>query len=278
MNDRVAIRRILVALDASHQSLAALNAAVLLAEALEAELLGMFVEDVNLVRWAALPFAREVGHATARARPLAGEDLARALRGQAARAQQALARLATGRGVTWSFRVGRGEVAATLLAAAHDTDLVALGATFLSWAAGRRLGSTARAVIGAGARPALLLPAGTRWAPPYVVVYDGSAAARRALSIAEHLVASIQDPRLVIVLVGKADSETIRRELTERLTRGGASAEFRSVARHDPAELVRVLRATSPGSLILPVGAPLLTDSAATDRLAALRCAILIVP
>ena len=52
MNERElepTIRRILVALDASPHSLAALEAASELADALKAELVGIFVEDVNLL-------------------------------------------------------------------------------------------------------------------------------------------------------------------------------------------------------------------------------------
>ena len=64
------IRRILVALDASRHSLAALEAASELAEALKAELVGIFVEDVNLLYLAGLPFAREVRYLSGVDRPL----------------------------------------------------------------------------------------------------------------------------------------------------------------------------------------------------------------
>ena len=46
----LAIRRILVALDTSPHSQAAMEAAIELAARFEAELAGMFVEDVNLLR------------------------------------------------------------------------------------------------------------------------------------------------------------------------------------------------------------------------------------
>ena len=55
------VRRILVAVDASHHSIAALEAAVELATRFQAELLGLYVEDINLLRLAQLPFGREVG-------------------------------------------------------------------------------------------------------------------------------------------------------------------------------------------------------------------------
>ena len=73
-------RRILVALDASQHSLAALEAASELAEALKAELVGIFVEDVNLLNLAGLPFVREVGYPSGAARPLDSPSMERALR------------------------------------------------------------------------------------------------------------------------------------------------------------------------------------------------------
>ena len=59
------IRRILVALDASRHSLAALEAAAELAARLKAELVGLFVEDIDLLRLAGLPFAREIRYPSA---------------------------------------------------------------------------------------------------------------------------------------------------------------------------------------------------------------------
>jgi len=57
----VLIRRIAIAVDASPTSIAALEATVELAAVWEAEVLGIFVEDVNLIKAASLPFAGEVG-------------------------------------------------------------------------------------------------------------------------------------------------------------------------------------------------------------------------
>jgi len=55
-----ALRRILVALDASRSSLEALRAAAALAARMGAELECLFIEDVNLVRLGQLPVARQV--------------------------------------------------------------------------------------------------------------------------------------------------------------------------------------------------------------------------
>ena len=53
------VRRILVALDASPHSHAALEEAAALAKPLQAELAGVFVLDAELLRLSALPVARE---------------------------------------------------------------------------------------------------------------------------------------------------------------------------------------------------------------------------
>ncbi|RMF77434.1 MAG: universal stress protein, partial [Nitrospirae bacterium] len=88
MSGSAAFRRIVVAVDASADSLAAVRAAARLAEALSAELHGLFVEDANLVRLARLPFAREV-RLSAAPRRLEAAALERELRALAAQARQA---------------------------------------------------------------------------------------------------------------------------------------------------------------------------------------------
>ena len=111
MNEHVsepAIRRILVALDASLHSLAALEAASELAEALKAELVGIYVEDINLLHLAGLPFAHEVSYLSVAVRQLDSPSMERELRVQAERARQVLAGVAGRRQLRWSFRVVRG--------------------------------------------------------------------------------------------------------------------------------------------------------------------------
>ena len=74
------VRRIVMALDTASSVLPAIEAAAGLALGLHAELAGLFIEDERLLRFAGLPFAREFGFASARARPLAPAAVERALR------------------------------------------------------------------------------------------------------------------------------------------------------------------------------------------------------
>ena len=118
------IRRVIVGLDPVLQSRALLEAAVELAGRMEAELLGLFVENQDLLHFAGLPFAREVGFASATRRTLDVESMERSLRALAKEAQRTLAAVAGRTPVQWSFRVVRGSPAAELLAAAEESDLV----------------------------------------------------------------------------------------------------------------------------------------------------------
>jgi hypothetical protein len=110
-------RRIVVGLGAATRQ-RELEAAASLAGRIDAELVGLFVEDAQLLRFAALPFAREIGFASAQRRRLEVPVLERAMRAHAADAERALAGTAAGTALRWSFRVARGVVAVELVSAA----------------------------------------------------------------------------------------------------------------------------------------------------------------
>lgn len=118
------IRRIIVGLEPAPRSRAVLEAAAELAVRMEAELVGLFVESQDLLHFAGLPFAREVGFTSATKRALDVESMERALRALAKEAQGTLAAIAERTPVQWSFRVARGSLAAELFAAVEEADLV----------------------------------------------------------------------------------------------------------------------------------------------------------
>jgi hypothetical protein len=126
------LQRIVVELDAGPRARAALEAAAQLAARTQAELVGLFVEDVELLYLAGLPFAREVGYPSATLRPLDVAAMERALRAAAHDMQRALAAVA-GRGpLSWSFRTARAAVPAALRAAAAEGGIVVSCALRLS--------------------------------------------------------------------------------------------------------------------------------------------------
>jgi hypothetical protein len=131
---------------------------------MQAELLGLFIEDVDLLRLAALPFAAEVGFASAARRELDPASLERALRAQAARLRQALAD-ALEPDISWSFRVARASPAqavAAALAEGYAPSLLIPPGGNLRAAHGvmrrRELDDKALRELLAAARPILILP------------------------------------------------------------------------------------------------------------------------
>lgn len=143
----VAALRVLALLDDSRQGLAALQAAVALAEQARAELVALFVEDLDLLHCAAFPFSREVGASSGVARPLSLEGLESSLTRQARRVERALHLAAESRSLRHRLQVSRGQVASAALAEASPGDVLVLGKAGLSARWGSRLGSTSRRLI-----------------------------------------------------------------------------------------------------------------------------------
>lgn len=272
------IRRILVALDASPHSLAALEAGAALAARLQAELLGLFVEDINLLRFAALPFAREVGLFSATLRRLESREVEWQLRAQAERARRALTLIAGQSQLRASFRVARGPVAAQVLAAAAEADLVTLGRVGWSAAAPGRLGSTVRAVLASAQRPVLILQPGVRLQPSVLVVYDGSPAARAALAVAVHLVRA-DDHRLSILIVADTPDEAQRRqaEADDWLRARGLVAHSRWLGQVNVRGLAGAARREGSSVVVLPGEILPLEGEGLSQLLKEVDCSVLLV-
>ena len=143
--------RLIVALDASAGNRDAARAAAALARVLGIELAGLFVEDLNLVRLAGLPFARQIPVSGGPPRPLEPRSLEAQLRALAAAARQELARAASSVQVAWSFQVRRGTLPGEALAAPGEADLLLLGARLAALA---RAGLAGRLVEAPPRRPA----------------------------------------------------------------------------------------------------------------------------
>ncbi len=251
-NEALTIRRILVALDASYHSLAALEAAAELAASLQAELQGLFVEDINLLRAAESPVAREVQYPFATAARLDPKRMERALRAQAAQARRAIAKCCDQRRIKWSFRVVRGRVASKVLEAAREADLLSLGKASRPFVDRGRLGSTAREVTAHASHPVLLLHRDAGIRSPITTVYDGAPAARRALLIAAEL-AQRQEGYLSIFTLASTpeDWQQFQSDIGDMLQGRGLMVHLRRLADSSLATLIQGLHSERSGMLVL---------------------------
>ncbi|MCI0396514.1 MAG: universal stress protein [Chloroflexi bacterium] len=274
--EEIKVQRILVALDASTHSLAALEAAAELAARRQAELIGLFVEDVNLVRLAGLPFAREVGGASATARPMSSDSVEQAMRLQAAQARRALAAAAERVHVSWSFRTVRGQVTASVLSAALEADLLAMGR--VGWPLSRRtrLGSTARAAM-AAAGSVLLLQQGRNLSQPVLVTYDGSPAGKQALLVAAQLAQVSEDDLNVLLLADSSSVELLKEEATTLLAEQEVTADFHWLPQMTVQKLIEMVRAREDCVLVLGGEGELLAAEAIQELLDGTDCPVMLV-
>jgi len=275
----VRIRRILVALDTSAHSRAALGAAADLAARFHAELLGMFVEDVNLLRLAELPFAREVFIYSARHRELSTREMERQLRAQARRARELLRAEAERAELEWSFEVARGRIATELLRAASEADMIILGRAGWSLTQARRLGSTARSVAAQAPSMALLLQEGGCLGPPVMVVYDGSQIGERALALALGLSEDVGDVLTVILADGHGALPRLREEVNQHLRGEEQQVELRYVhlSASNVRRLAHMVRTEGCGTLVLPARSRLLHKDMLLDLLDETEIPVLLV-
>ena len=272
------IRRIVIALDASIHSLAALEAASGLASMLNAELVGVFVEDINLLRLAGLPFARVLSQSSPLERPLDQLSMERQLRLQGEKVRQALAEAATRRQLKWSLRIVRGQVAAELLTVAAEADLLALGKA--SWASTRHvlLGSTARTVVAQASSAVLLLQQGAAICAPIQVVYDGSPAAGHALALAARLGTTAGGQLTVIIVADTAEAAPrLEEEATERSRGWPGQISFRRLVSPTAEALARCIRMTGGGTLVMNAHHPLLEGDGLQTVLGAVDCTAFLV-
>lgn len=275
----IAIRRILVALDASPHSRAALEAAVDLAARFEAELHGLFVEDENLLRAAELPFVQEVGLFTATSRQVGSENLQRQIRVQSRTVRRIFSGTSRRAHVRTEFHVVRGAVLPQVLSAASEADVLVLGRAGSSLLRHGRLGSTVRGLLPKEFGLALIVQAGARPRPPLAVFYDGSAAANRAVQAAKMVNQGEDAPPLLLVLLAgdRAEADDQRRRILARLGGRVAHIRFRWLPGANALQLASILQAEGTGTLVMPAHAAGLPENALVSFLEHLELPILLV-
>ena len=210
--EHASLGRILVALDDSRQSRAALEAAAAIAERLQAELEGMFIEDIDLLQMAELPFAHEIGFTSRSRRLLDSNTMARALRARASALRKTFEEIASRHRLVSSFHVTRGKVLAELLAATERVDMIAVGTSGHKVGRGGRPGTTYTGVAESCHCSVLLLQEHMTTGRSVITLFDGSEDAVRALKLAESLSTAQADPLVVVLLPGAGDVANLRQK------------------------------------------------------------------
>jgi nucleotide-binding universal stress UspA family protein len=268
-------QRILVALDASPASLAALDFATELAERHQAELLGIYVEDINLLRSAEIPFTREIGQFSGTSHYIDSRLIERELQAQARHVERLLATIARKANLRWSFRKARGVIHGELLEAAQGTDLIIMGKT--GWSGRRQLGSTARYVAVQSTIQSLILLRKVRPGTPIMVAYDGSTASQKAL-IAAQLISSKDIPLIVLLIAENPEqSQVLEAEVNDRTGQYDLQVEFRHAADFEGERISQMAMINGCDVVVMPVESQSFDTDALIDILNEADCAVLLV-
>lgn len=282
MNDRPGaaeprIQRILVAIDASPFSLAALRAAVALARRFQARVEGVYVEDTWLLGALGSGFTTEIGLHTAAARRVDRTEVEREVRAQAAAARRAYHRAVTRARLAPTFHVVRGCVPVELARRAAESDLVVLGKRSGPVVLRGHVGSTARALLGDVTRVTLVTEGDLAVRPPAVVLFDGGDTAETALRVALR----IADPGagFVVLLAGSdpGENRALRDRARTILEPSVSEARFHPLADTSPAGIAAVIRRERRGIVVLPAESDLLPREARLALVEQLEMPVLVV-
>ena len=246
MAEKPDLRRILVALDSGERSASALEEAARLAAGMEAELVGLFIEDSELLAAASLPVTRLLSGHEGRLGALDSALVQRAYRIWSAELRKNLEAVAARWQVRCSFQVARGAVAEELLSQAGERDLLAVE-TDRRQRRGR--GAAAVQLVAERARCSVFLMQRRAYGRrPVAVLFEG---AEPALAVGRS-VARIYHADLVVLALGEdavaAESEDPLRTVLE-----GESPRTRLERLPDPTAeaIAEILRRFAPGVVVV---------------------------
>lgn len=269
------LNRIIVALDASPASMAALEFAADLAARNNAELIGVFVEDINLIRVGQLLVSKEIGRFSANSRSLESGDIERELRLHARIVEIAMASVAEKANLRWSFRNPRGVIHNELLSASQDSDLIIFGKT--GYSGRRKAGSTARHLITHSDIHSLILRHRLHPNSSVLLIYDGSEASERGL-LTTRLI-STPETQIRILLIAPEKTQYIEfqnhiRSLHDEVL---SAAAFQHVQSLDQVDLIQIARIQRCGVIVIPAETGSMTSSNLVELIDNADCAVLLI-
>lgn len=258
--EKVVFREILVAIDTSKHSQAALEAAASLARMMEATIHGLFVHDEIWNRISKLPSIKTVNELTGQITSFEDESLEDQVRLLKNRLKTKLEQVSRQHELSHSWRSEQGKVEEKILEAAEEADLITIGLRGTS--AGRKvLGSSARRIIEKADKPVLILRKGLRLGNTITVVYNSSDESKRGLKIALDIAGKNESTLTVLVLNNESEAEEKIKELENLLKEIPVFAEIKLLENTNISQFLNTLNRQKPGLLILPKNQPIFARS-----------------
>lgn len=268
------LQRVVIALRSHSEAISAVNAATVLAQALEAELFGLFVEEETALSSSALPFAQVVRSAR-KSRDLSPENMLAAFEHDAVACRRLISSRASRASLSWNFSRVRGETYRVAGDTAKREDILLLQEPY-GGSGVRKIIAGARAMSGRHGGMVLLGPWQPRQAGPVVAIIesvqakggiDSPDADERILQLAL-LVARKQRRRLLLFLVGghRDEADEALRQARARMPPGEIMDGY--IFPGDPVtEVCHGLHVCAPSFVLLDVEGVLFQDDARAEQL-----------
>ena len=248
----ICVERILVSLDNSPHSSAALNASISLARQFNAELMGIFIEDINLLNLAEMPFRKEVSEYTAIIREITTDGLTRGITVQSRGITRSFQRLINQTDLQANFSVLRGHVTEMIEKESQKCDLIVIGKRGTNPLSRPRIGSTAKALVQNHRKPLLLIEQDNRLGAPMILLYENSPLGRISLETARFLL----DPdEPLVILLSEEDYESFLKErkvLNQWSSKHQIVVTIQAYRTQAFAQFIQMIAGLKTGLIILP--------------------------
>ena len=234
------IRRILLAVDPSEDGGSAVRTAIDLGVVLNAEIEALFVEDIDLLRTAGLPFTRELQSFSAAPRAVRVGTMEQGLRREAQRMRHLLAQHADTANIAWSFSVARGAAVTELLGRSAGYDLLVVSRLGAAVAATDTLEPLLQSLIAASRCAVLIARGALDPLQPVVAIYEGGERGAKLLDLTLRLAEHNRQAAVVVLPVQHRAS--LEPEVLERFAAAGTPVALRAVDIENPAVIQRLMR------------------------------------
>lgn len=267
----VFFKRILVGVDTSSHSQAALEAAAFLAQKMEGKLLGLFVQDEVWSKICKMPAVTAVNELTGATKPLKEQDLQQKIDLLTKRLRRQLRTISRENKISHSWKTVQGRVEDEILQAAKEADLITIGRRGSSFPEKKELGSSAQAIIQLADKPILILKKGLQLGKNITALYDGSEESKRSIKLALSL-ADEKKGITILVLRDQTNKEGIK-EITEETL---IPVEILELRIPDIWRITHFVNQQDAGLFIVPKNQPLLKNSV-ESLLNQLECPLLMM-
>lgn len=194
----IKMTEILVALDHSSHSRAALESAAFIAKLMEAKIHGLFVHDDQWLRISKLPSRSEIDELTGRISPMGRGAVEKEIRELEKTIKEHFELISRLHELPHSWSTLKGVVADKVLEAGKDCDVITIGSKGRSYFKSDKLGSTAAAIIRKADKPVMILQKRNDFGKSPIAVFDGSAKSVTGVKIASEI-ARRNETRLTII-------------------------------------------------------------------------------